>query len=339
MQPRLQKGAWSGTAACRTTGSVLGVVGIAAGHGERGVGAQVDRAADLARRAASIQSGWMAAIDAGCATSGSHRSRAPRGGAALAPRMPGDRRPARTGGAAARTDDLEEAEAIDRGPLERRRQDAIDRFGRPPAAPPCRRSSASRSRSIRRCHDGGSSARRPWRRPARAVRAARCHRRRSRSSPASARHAELAAGKGDDPAARFVEQVVPARSLERVGRETGTPEPRPAIAGAGAGSASLTRASGRFHGSAPASASRVTSIVRARPFGDAGAPLGSRYSLSPAARDGQRGRSRSAAPRGSSRRGRCPSRRIRASTISPFSTSAARISPMPALDQPLRQGR
>ena len=165
----------------------------------------------------------------------------------------------------ARADDLDEAEAVDRGPLERLRQDAsIASAASWRAALP--RRSADRSRSIRRYRAGGSLGRLPPRRATAsslgrkiAVDVDQGHRRRRRDP-------QLAAGERDDAAARFVDQIVPAQLAEFVVGTPGNAGRRPRAARAARQSASsVRRASGRFHGSAPGIASRVTSIVSARP--------------------------------------------------------------------------
>ena len=138
----------------------------------------------------------------------------------------------------------------------------VDRRRRPPAAPPCRRRSASRCRSSRRCRAGGSRWPPPPRRAPRARRAAQIavdvdqgHRRRRRNP-------QLAAGECDDAAARLLEQIVPAGSCELV---VGTGRLGRRRRRRRRGASSVTRASGRFHGSAPGIASRVTSIDSVAP--------------------------------------------------------------------------
>ena len=98
------------------------------------------------------------------------------------------------------------------------------------------------------------------------------------------------------------------------------------------GTASVTRACGRFHGSLPGIAGRVTAMFRTAPSVTPGAPRGRRYSLPPSLTATAL---RPLIPV-STRRAtitlpacRTPSSSIRASMISPFSISAARTSPMP----------
>ena len=203
-------------------------------------------------------------------------------------------------GVAARADDLEEAEAIDRGALERCRQDVVDRLGdRLPRGLAADRGQVDPDRSgdavaADRPRGGGGAGERELLGRQVAIDVDQGHRR-------GQRHAQLAAGKGDDPAARFVEQVGPAGRLKRVGRRRkGQGQARRSRARR-RGRRRVTRASGRFHGSAPASASRVTSIVSAAPSVTPGAPLGSRYSCIARPRDRQP--SRLDQPRGEDRPG------------------------------------
>ena len=203
MQPRLQKGAWSGSLAGlphNGQGLDLGGFGIAGRHGKRGLGAQGDGAADLRARAgrSSRAGASSAAITRGMGDE-ADRAGLARG---AAEQRAGFERGAVGGeldqrGAAARADDLEEAEAVDRGALERLRAGSRRPLRRRPGARPCRRSSAGRSRSSRRCRGGGSRAAAAAA-PASASWLERraCRRRRSGSSPGSARCAARRRGSG-----------------------------------------------------------------------------------------------------------------------------------------------
>ena len=167
--------------------------------------------------------------------------------------------------AAPRTDDLHEAEAVDRGALERLGQRASIAAAAA-CAPPCRRRSAGRSRSSRRCRAGGS--RWPLRAAPRTASSSGVQdsrRRRSGSSPASATIRSSPPANCDDPASRLLDQIVPAR-LARARPGRGRPDRAFAARGSGAPASSVSRASGRFHGSAPGIASRVTSMFERRAF-------------------------------------------------------------------------
>src|SRR4051794_28935208 len=107
---------------------------------------------------------------------------------------------------------------------------------------------------------------------------------------------------------------------------------RPFSGSASEPSAELTFASGLFHGSEPGMASRVTSTVIVDPWVAPGAPFGRRYSAPPCAIATAflplvpvlSTRAAITLPAGTE-----PSNWKRASMISPESTSAARVSPMP----------
>ena len=139
----------------------LGAFGIARRHGERWVGAQGRRR----RRSGARKLVEPAGLRFEHGDHRGMRDEADRADLArgAAQQRAGLERGAVGGeleqrGTAARADDLEEAEAVDRGPLERLRQDRVDRLGRRPGARPCRRRSAGRCRSSRRCRGGGSRA-------------------------------------------------------------------------------------------------------------------------------------------------------------------------------------
>ena len=218
----------------------------------------------------------------------------------------------------------------------------VDRLPRPPAAPPCS-ATVGRSMPIEPPMSSRRIARAASRRASDrelvgrkiAVDIDQGHRRRRRDP-------KLAAGEADDAASRFVEQVVPA-GVCQVRRSARGTAARVRRAGERRAAPSLaeTRASGRFHGSAPGIASRVTSMVSAAPSVTPGAPRGSRYSLPPSSRAiALRPLDADARQPGARRRSRpatVPSSSIRASMISPSSTSAARVSPIPRSIEPFRQ--
>ncbi len=81
-----------------------------------------------------------------------------RAGARRAPRHPIGSARSSSGSEGARPapHDLQEAEAVDRGALERLGQRCVDRRRPPPCAPPCPRASGNPCRSIRRCRAAGS---------------------------------------------------------------------------------------------------------------------------------------------------------------------------------------
>ena len=216
---------------------------------------------------------------AGCATSrfapgGSNAARRSRARASKAARScASSSSDARRAG----PNDLQEAKAVDRGALERLRQMLVDRRGDSlalrlaavvgksiPIEPPmsCRRIAwPLRPRRASASSSGGAENRRH----------------RSASSPASGEMRSSPPAKTTiplracsissyQPAA--LEPVaaaragIPAAERRRVARR-----PRPSA-----------RASGRFHGSPPGIASRMTSMFRAAPSVTPGAPRGSRYS-------------------------------------------------------------
>ena len=116
-------------------------------------------------------------------------------------------------GAGSGADDLDEAEAIDRGPLERLRQDGVDRRSRCLArclAVDRRQVDPDRSGEAKTA-DCQASGARPGNREfvggERPVDIDQDHRR-------SRRNAQPPAGKLNDPARRFLEQVGPARRIE-----------------------------------------------------------------------------------------------------------------------------
>src|SRR5437868_9659215 len=130
---------------------------------------------------------------------------------------------------------------------------------------------------------------------------------------------------------RSAQPANPGSSREP-GKTISRPLSRSASDGDAPGGFSVARASGRFHGSTPGIASRVTSMASRAPSLTPLAPLGSRYSTPHSATAMAL---RPLVPMLVSRAsitvpaGIDPSSSTRASTISPSSTMAARVSPMP----------
>ena len=144
----------------------------------------------------------------------------------------------------------------------------VDRLQRPPDAPPCSVTSAGRCRSSRRCRAGGSRAPLPLRRaPPSCSGRQDSRRRRSGSSPASAKceahRRRMVITPVRASSTRSFQPAV-ASSSRRAGNSSSR-APSLASAGASCGRFGETRASGRFHGSVPGIASRVTSIVSVAP--------------------------------------------------------------------------
>ena len=207
---------------------------------------------------------------------------------------------------------------------------AADRLPRRLAAD----ASAGRCRSSRRCRGGG------WRRAAsrragdrKLVRRQDSRRRRSGSSPASAKCAARRRRSGRSRCApRRAGRPSRPRQARRVGAGKGQLA-SPSSGAAARGASSVTRASGRFHGSRPGDRLARDFDRQRRAFGHArraarAADIRRRRSSTATA---LRPRFRRCQPRGDarSRRAITPSSWIRASTISPSSTSAARVSPIP----------
>src|SRR4051794_29141030 len=124
-------------------------------------------------------------------------------------------------------------------------------------------------------------------------------------------------------------QPAPPSSSRPPGKTISRAFSRSARGGIAVADAALTLASGRFHGSVPGIASRVTSTVNEAPSFTPSAPFGSRYSppsaaIATALRPPLTSFAATTLPEGTT-----PSSSIRASTISPSATSAARVSPMP----------
>ena len=241
----------------------------------------------------------------------------------------------RTARRARAADDLEEAEAVDRGPLERLGQDRIDRRGGGLAAarPDSRQVDADRSADAE-TPDRAAAARAAG--EARARPAARCRRRRSGSSPASARSA--ARRRESDLAARgLVEQVRPAGGLERsalrggegVQRADPLGEARSAAAAVARASGALPRLGAGERLARDLDAER-RALGQARGRALRGADIPPRRHRDRHARPGS-----TAGPRGRSRRdqgsGRCAPRRSRRPR------PGRAVFADPALDQPLRQ--
>src|SRR5687768_9210429 len=134
LQPWPQNGANSRLSGLPQSGHFLAVLDMACGDGNGWVGAQADGSTELAFE------GWNPARSAfNCRDHGRSRRQSRRA-------RTGERGPPQQGprlkagavageldqrGAPARADDLEEAEAVDRGALERLGQDGIDRPRRP----------------------------------------------------------------------------------------------------------------------------------------------------------------------------------------------------------------
>ena len=140
MQPRLQKGAWSGCSGLPHNGQFfawLGGFGISADMANAPVRPQLDRAADLRARAGRSS---PAVLSITAMTAGWPTSRLRSGGSNAARRKQRPRLERRAilcqldqRCVAARAHDLDEAEAVDRGALERLGQAFVDRrIGRLP---------------------------------------------------------------------------------------------------------------------------------------------------------------------------------------------------------------
>ena len=169
-------------------------------------------------------------------------------------------------GAGARANDLDEAEAVDGGALERQRAGQRRSPPRQPGARPCRRRSAGRSRSTRRGRGGGSPA------PRRAPR--QCASSSAGSVPSTS--IRIIAGVGEMRSRRRgIRRSRCAASSSRSDQPAASSESLPGEGKANGqafenaapddGDASLTRASGRFHASSPGIASRVISMLSAAP--------------------------------------------------------------------------
>ena len=317
--------------ASRRTGKAWNsaVFGIPARHGQIGLGAQGDRAADLAcQRLDPAGPVSMTAMTAGCATSrfapcSKPARRSNARASKLCPVLSQlDERRVASG-----PDDLKEAEAVD---AVRSKGLGSHSSIAPPTAPgsPFRPPSASRSRSIRRCRAGGEPLRFPRRRGTRARRASTSRRRRSASSPGSG-NAKLAAIERDDPAARLLDEFVPAGVVQFVAR--GREGDRPALERLrGLRGPRADPASGCFQGSVPGNSFTRDFNRQCRAIADSGRAIGQQIILA------ARGRDESLGPQTSSvwqramfLRGRCRRRALRASMISPVRTRAARVSPIP----------
>ena len=170
------------------------------------------------------------------------------------------RRKLEQGRARTRAHDLNEAEAVHGRPLEGLRQDCVDSRRRSLAAAPFPQGSADRCRSIRRCRDEGSPGQPPRPLPWPVLPGASARQRRSGSLPASARPAAHLLGSGRCRSAppRAGRTIPPARADPREREKAGLLRPS---SNACPGASSVIRASGRFHGSVPGIASRVTSML------------------------------------------------------------------------------
>jgi len=131
LHPRLQKGAWSGASGLPHNGQVeSGFFGISTGHGQRGVGSQADGAANLTRNRVEpvglcLKGGDDSRMGDDALGTSAFESHAAKQGTSFEWRailsLLDERR------ALPRTDDLNEAEAVDRRSLERLRQYRVDR--------------------------------------------------------------------------------------------------------------------------------------------------------------------------------------------------------------------
>ena len=124
--------------------------------------------------------------------------------------------------------------------------------------------------------------------------------RRSGSSPGSARRA--ARHPGTARARCALPRAGPTSRPRPAHRRSRERQSRPSSAGAGRRSSSVIRASGRFHGSAPPNASRVTSMLQRAALGDRRSALGQQIFLTIGLRDGIAADGFSAAPPAPSRR-------------------------------------
>ena len=220
MHPREQNGALSSDDGLPQTGQAFGFTR----HRRRTWAARRRRASRRRRRPggralrASRRAAPAAAMIAGCATSRFAPLPLDRRAPQQRPRLEGGAvlRQLEQRGMASRTDDLQEAEAVDRGALERLRQ----RSRRSPASTACALRLARQGREVDADRAADAVAADRARRGLRAgqrelgrrqvpVDVDQGHRR-------GRRHAQLAAGEADDAAARFLDQVGPACLLEPV---------------------------------------------------------------------------------------------------------------------------
>ena len=332
MQPLEQKGANCGVSGLRHTGHFLAWLDMAARDGELGIGAQGDCSAALPREGREPfrlalkhaddtgmggQRGRAGGLERGAAEEGSCFE-----GRSLARQLDQRR-------AAARPDDLDEAEAVDRGPLEGLRQDRVDRLG---GALP--RFLAGRGRKVDADRALEVEA------EDRARRGERAGDRQLFRGPEPSTSIKVIARVGSIASSPPGKRTIPLRASSMrsfhpaaPSRSSGEGKGRSSAPGSGALDAglSVSLASGRFHGSAPGMASRVTSIRSAPPSAMPGAPRGRRNSLPPARATALR----PFAPLETSRASitlparTTPSINMRASTISPSSIRTMRVSPIP----------
>ena len=308
---------------------------MTAGDGEPGIGAQGNGPAGLARQGAQP-------VRPGFQNGGDGWMDGKADGAFLPPRLAQqrtrlERRPVggklEQGCVAPRPHDLQEAEAVDCGALERVGEDRVDGGADGGALFLALRRSAGRCRSSRRCRGAGSPAPPLLRRPSPARPAA--------SVPSTS--IRVMAGVGETRKAPPAKATMPLRASSS---KSDQPASSSRSYGEGKGSSSasnraalgpslLSCASGRFQGSAPGIVSRTTSMAIDWPSVAPEAPSRSTYSWPSAdAIAGLPARTRRAAtiePAGT-----IPSRRMRAATISPPSMRTARRLADAALDQPVR---
>ena len=329
------------SAACRRSGSAcaLGCFGIGRRTWEARRRPASRPLPPTCRESASSQSGCASSTRDDCRVGDEPRwrqlARARHGGAGRGLRT--RRGPARARTATrvrARADDLKEAEAVDRGALERLRQDRVDRRRR--SACRCRlsaRRSASRCRSSRRCRDARIARarrrpRRPW--PARAAASVP-----STSISVIAGVTEMRSSPPANrtmPAARLLEQVGPARVAESVVRRRETSATSASSGGV------VDEALVGHAARAAASTARPRECASRVDFDAERGAFGNARERRPAADTRPPSRLATALERASrasrrfddrARRLMAPSSMIRASTISPSSIRTARVSPIP----------